>query len=353
MKKSVIIIPALNPDERLIPYVNELINNGFEKIILIDDGSDEKHKAIFDEVSKKTECEILKHYINMGKGRALKDAFNYYLSDINKENEYNGVITVDSDGQHAVKNVIEMDKELEKNPDKLILGVRDFDSENVPFKSKFGNKATKNIMKLMYGGNISDTQTGLRAIPNKLIPMYLTLKGERFEYETGQLIETLRNKVKIVEVKIETIYDNENKGTHFRPIADSIAIYGLIFATFIKYSCSSLSAAVIDLIAFSIFSGIFGKFSVEVKIWCATVFARIISSLFNYKINEKVVFKSKNKKKSTIFKYYLLVIIQMSCSAFLVSILNKYLISNAVIAKFIIDALLFLVSYQIQRKFIF
>ncbi len=39
MYHTAIVIPALNPPEGLISYIKELINNGFENILLIDDGS--------------------------------------------------------------------------------------------------------------------------------------------------------------------------------------------------------------------------------------------------------------------------------------------------------------------------
>ena len=60
--------------------------------------------------------------------------------------EYNGVVTADSDGQHRVEDVIKLAKEVEENPDTLILGCRDFDLEQVPPKSKFGNKITMELL---------------------------------------------------------------------------------------------------------------------------------------------------------------------------------------------------------------
>lgn len=350
MNDVLIIIPSLNPATELIEYVDSLIKNGFEKILLIDDGSNkDESKEVFNKLENYEECVILRHAVNMGKGRALKDAFNYY--QLYFADSYTGIVTVDSDGQHCVEDVIKMTEALNENPDSLILGVRDFDQDNVPFKSKFGNKITKFVMKLLYGGNISDTQTGLRGIPNKLIDSYITLFGERFDYETTMLIETLQRKIAIYEVKIRTIYRNDNRETHFRPFQDSFEIYKLIFGTFLKYMLSAISSAVIDFLFFGLFVSLFRNFDIALKITVSTVIARIISSAFNYSVNKNIVFKSE-KKRSTFIKYYILFFLQMSCSA-----AGVYLVCKTGFPEFwskvIVDTVLFLISFQIQRIWIF
>ena len=56
-----------------------------------------------------------------------------------------------------------------EQPDKFIIGARDFDTENVPFKSKVGNKLTKVIFNFLIGTKLTDTQTGLRGIPTAFV----------------------------------------------------------------------------------------------------------------------------------------------------------------------------------------
>lgn len=350
MRSAVIIIPALNPDDRLNEYIRELISNGFENILVVDDGSRAEKKPIFLEIEKYKECTVLYHAINMGKGRALKNAFNYYL--INFSEDYKGVITADSDGQHTVQDVLKLEKSIQENTECLTLGVRDFNRDNVPYKSKFGNKMTRSIIKLLYGGNISDTQTGLRAIPNGVLYKYLDLYGERFEYETTMLIESLHNNIPINEVQIETVYINDNKETHFRPITDSWTIYKLIFTIFFKYILSSISSAVVDFLIFSILTFILRDVEIGLRIGIATVVARIISSLYNYCINKNIVFQG-NGRPNTFLKYYILCILQMCCSMGGVYVLCYYLHLDELIAKIIVDGLLFLLSFQVQRTWIF
>ncbi|MCR4689146.1 MAG: bifunctional glycosyltransferase family 2/GtrA family protein [Saccharofermentans sp.] len=347
--KTVIIIPSLNPDDKLPGYVDELVASGKKDILLIDDGSDEEHRKIFEEIRAKHDVMLLTHAINMGKGRALKDAFNYCLTELP---DFEGVITVDSDGQHTVKDVIRMEEALEANRDSLILGARNFSKSNVPPKSEFGNKITRVVMKLLYGGGITDTQTGLRAMSYEVMPAFLTLTGERFEYETGMLIEALRKDIPIKEVEIETIYIEENKGSHFRPFADSWKIYKLILGTFLKYSIASLLSAAIDLGLFHLFANLLSGAALGEQVYIATIGARIISSLFNYTVNKNVVFGG-GKGKGTIVKYYILCVIQMCLSAALVWLLSTVIGIPKVVIKAIVDTVLFLISFRVQKKWIF
>ena len=207
MKKILILIPALNPPRQLIDYVKSLLDNNLKDILLVDDGSKEEFKEIFDTIEKfsNANIKVFRHAKNLGKGRALKNAFNYFLTLPNLA-EYSGVVTADSDGQHRVEDVIKVAKEIEENPNKLILGCRDFDLEQVPPKSRFGNKITNGVFKLFYDKNISDTQTGLRGFPTAIIKDFLDIAGERFEYETKMLIYCFQKEIGIKEVLIETIY---------------------------------------------------------------------------------------------------------------------------------------------------
>lgn len=54
----------------------------------------------------------------------------------------------------------------------MYLGSRDFNKDNVPFKSSFGNKTTSLVYKLMFYDKINDTQTGLRAIPKSYLAVF-------------------------------------------------------------------------------------------------------------------------------------------------------------------------------------
>lgn len=114
----------------------------------------------------------------------------------------------------------------------------------------------------------------------------------------------------------------------------------------IKYVFSSGSSFVLDLLLFSLFNYFFKN------ILISTILARIISSIYNYLINSRFVFK--HYTKTSIIKYYCLVVIQMFVSAFLVTILSSLLIkTNDSIIKFFVDIIIFVVNYFIQREVVF
>lgn len=350
--KTLIVIPALNPDKNLIMYVEQLILKGFDDILIIDDGSNTEKQEIFRTLEERKECHLFHHAINLGKGRALKNGINYFLTQRDTE-KYLGIITVDSDGQHLVDDVHQMAGLLTVYDDKLILGVRNFSAGNVPPKSKIGNRLTCGVFRLMWGEKLRDTQTGLRAIPTGIASNYIQLAGERFEYETNMLIETITNKTGFIQQDINTVYIDNNSETHFNPIKDSIAIYKLLFASFLRFSITSIFSFVVDIIAFQILLWGLASINPLRSIWIATIGARMLSSIFNYSTNRKLVFKNKSRVINTIFRYYILCVIQMVCSAFLVSFFYRYLKFNQVAIKVMVDSILFCVSYMIQRKFVF
>ena len=340
------IIPSLNPDERLLRVLDGLMEKGFKDIILVDDGSREETKHFFVQAQQKSGCVVLKHHKNLGKGRALKTAFNYFL---NNYPDYIGVVTADADDQHTSQDILNCAKALEENPNSLILGVRNFDLEHVPWKSRMGNKITAFSFKALCGIRVSDTQTGLRAIPSYYAREFLDLFGERFEYETNMLLEIRKKNIDVKEIQIDTVYINQNASTHFHPLRDSIRIYSLIF----KFLGASLASTLCDLLLFALFKFLLRSMVLEWNLFIATAGARIISSIFNYSVNKTLVFTNKGKIRSTLAKYYAVCIVQGMLSYFGVLGLVTIFSLPSVLSKVIVDFILFLITFQIQREWVF
>lgn len=347
-KRIPIVIPSYEPDEKLVLLVEALVAAGFWQILVVDDGSEgEKYRELF----AKTEalgCTVLHHAVNLGKGRALKTAFNhciYYYPDAI------GCVTIDSDGQHTVPDMTACMESLLANPQSLILGVRNFNKGGIPLRSSFGNKLTSRVMKILTGLSISDTQTGLRAIPMSFMCELMEEKGERFEFETNMLLAAKESGRAIVEVPIQTIYIEENKTSHFHPIRDSIKIYVIFF----KFIFSSLSSSIVDLVLFTLFLWMLGDGVCKTvsSIMLATIFARILSAIYNFIINYKVVFKSKHNAGRAIVKYAVLAVFIMLASGFLVETLYGLLAIPEVIIKIFVDVFLFLVSFWVQREVVY
>ncbi len=342
IKDAVVLLPCYNPDEKIMTAFLTVLSKSFQNIVIVNDGCSKIHEDFFKKLAKT--YPIFQHYRNFGKGRGIKNGLNYIL---NQYPDCQVIITADCDGQHSVEDIKKCYKAALKHQDSYILGYRDFDNKNVPFKSRYGNKITRNILKVFVGLNVRDTQTGLRAMSRTIASRLLTVSGERYEYETNTLLFCKTEDIPIFEVPIETIYIEENKTSHFNPIKDSILIYKL----FIKYIVCSLSSFVVDIVLFTIFLNILTHFSFGKSIFMATILARILSSLYNYFVNAKLVFKKMNR--TSLFKYFILVVVQMFISAFAVSKIHSLLLMNPTILKILVDSIIFVINFIIQREFIF
>ena len=71
-----VVIPAYEPDDRLLRLLKGLVEGGCF-IIIVDDGSGSSYRDIFEEAARLIADNgvVLQHDKNMGKGRALKTAF--------------------------------------------------------------------------------------------------------------------------------------------------------------------------------------------------------------------------------------------------------------------------------------
>lgn len=319
-------------------------------VILVNDGSSAEFNTIFEECRPYCRV-ILTHAINLGKGRALKTAFNYLLVHFP---EAIGCVTADSDGQHTPEDVQKCAESLARSVNMLVLGSRDFSGEHIPTKSKFGNRLTQKMFRWLCGINIKDTQTGLRAIPRKFMEELLSVPGERFEYETNMLIAS-KGRYKIIEVPIQTIYESKkNHKAHFNPIADSLKIYSIFGRQLLCFFFSSVSSFILDVTLFAFFCSSLKALHCPLYIAAATAGARVISAIYNYLVNYKLVFKSVQRHDRSALKYFLLALVQLSLSALFVTLGVKNFSAHAEVqVKIIVDVLLFFISYVVQGRYVF
>jgi len=185
LSKISVVLPSLDPDEKLIAVIDGLLEYGFTDIILVNDGSKPENLHYFTEQAEKhPEIHLLHHEVNKGKGAALKNAFRWFLEN---RPEGVGVVTVDGDNQHHPADTRACVEHMMETGN-CVLGCRDFDQEDVPARSSFGNKTTSLVFKIFCGMVISDTQTGLRALPRQALETLVNVSGDRFEYETNMLL---------------------------------------------------------------------------------------------------------------------------------------------------------------------
>ena len=308
---------------------------------MVDDGSDADKKVIFDKLEGL--ATVLTHEHNQGKGQALKTAYAYIL----ERGTYGSIVTADADVQHKIWDIFRVVKQSQEHSGTLILGARAF-SGKVPLRSAFGNKLTRFLFKQQTGVAVSDTQTGLRAFTTNLLPFMLEVEGQRYEYEMNVLLAASKS-FPIVEVPIETVYINDNEGSHFRPIRDGLMIYKDMF----KFALSSLSSFIVDYLVYAFFLFVMMAVPISLRILLANGIARVTSSIFNYSTNKHLVFKNKDSVAKTGSGYFGLALGLFILDTLLIRLFYTAFGLNLLISKIVVGFLLFLVSWVIQKKVIF
>lgn len=341
-----LLIPALDPSSHLTKLLENVASKWSGPIVVVDDGSTRTGCSEIFTAAEKLGVKVFHHEHNLGKGAALKQGFKKTLD---AHPNIVGFVTADADGQHAPCDIFACADALQQHPESLVLGCRDFDSDNVPAHNGAGNKITRIAMRLFCDVNVSDTQTGLRAIPTEFARALIDVKGNGFEFETAMLIEARHRNVPFFEVPIQTIYDDSGQCSHFNVLTDSIRIYW----QFMKFTVSSMTSSLVDLAAFTallwLISDVAGGWAITV----ATIFARIISGLVNYALNKTVVFKSEERTVRSLLRYTILCVCVMATSSALVTAFVTLTGTNATLVKIVVDVCLFFVNYQVQQRWVY
>ena len=355
-----IVLPSLDPNAKFISVVDGLLEAGFRHIVIVDDGSAPENRKWFEQAAAHPACHVLHHEVNRGKGRALKTAFSYVREHLPF---LQGVVTIDGDGQHLLPDIIACGERMLREGDKVVIGCRDFDQPGVPPRSVAGNKTTSRMFRLFYGIRLSDTQTGLRAIPASCLERFCAISGERFEYETNMLLQMKRMGVGFVEQPIATVYDPEDYSSHYNAVKDSLRITKVMLRFLItgcgfRYLVSSTLSFLLDNGLYHIlFSSLQGRVAAHLVSPLAQGLARAASSLFNFTLNDRWVFENKREHGKAFVKYYCLCIpqtlISMVCLTALVSWLQIASPWLATFVKIAVETALFFISYFIQKKWVF
>jgi glycosyltransferase involved in cell wall biosynthesis len=333
------IIPALNPLPLLLELLKDLQDQGVNHILLVDDGSSVEFQSVFDAASA-LGVTVLHHSANMGKGAALKTAFERaYIQG------YSAVVTVDADGQHRATDAVRIARQvLQARSTICVLGVRSFASD-IPLRSRFGNLLTRQIFSAFSQVRVSDTQTGLRGFSADLLPQLCKVPGDRYEFEMQMLLWLAESNILIKEIPIDTIYIDNNSQSHFHPIVDSLKIYWVLFRDFFV----SVSSFGIDITLFSIFHAITGQ------VFLSTYLSRSVSAVYNFLGSRLFVFRVLDKTRlgREMILYFLLALLLASGSGIIVQILSVRTGWGVTLCKIMTDLTLYITSFLVRRFVIF
>ncbi|WP_282760685.1 bifunctional glycosyltransferase family 2/GtrA family protein [Actinoplanes sandaracinus] len=329
------LIPAYQPDHRLAELVGRLDRH---RVLVVDDGSGPSYAAAF-EAARRAGAEVITLSRNRGKGFALKAGFAHIRNRCPGED----VVCADSDGQHRVEDIEAVAARVELSDAAMVLGVRRFTGP-VPARSRFGNTATRMIFKLVTGCAVTDTQTGLRGYPARMLPWLGRVPGDRFEYELRLLLRAARERKPIDEVPIATVYLDGNSSSHFRPVIDSARIYGPLLA----FAGSSLLAFAVDAALLA------GLVTWTGHLALSAIAARLVSATLNYSVNRGAVFGgcARIPHRRAAPRYAALALASLTANVALLHALNAAT-GSLVLSKVAAEVLLFLAGYAIQRAFVF
>ncbi|MCR5078692.1 MAG: glycosyltransferase family 2 protein [Bacilli bacterium] len=258
--KTALLIPAYKPKKNTLPFLKSFQGNEFDYFVVVDDGSGKEYEAVFAAIESETPFLVISYPVNRGKGAALKEGIAYLSSLIDAPNF---IITADCDGQHLYEDILRLRDEAKSNKDAFILGMREFDTPDVPARSSAGNRLASFHVWMLTGVKLVDTQTGLRSIPSCLYPLALAIKGNRYDYEFSFLISAMKE-AELRTITIQTVYENNNEGSHYRAVVDSLrisknslvrvglslayfAIDVLLFALFYRIMPAPLNAGIIAI----------------------------------------------------------------------------------------------------------
>lgn len=211
--KIAIVIPAYNEGKNIAELLNHFKNYPREGIIVVDDGSRDKTSVIVERFG----AILLKHKENLGKGMAHRTAFEYAI-----KNGFEGVITIDADGQHMPQEIENFIKE--KDSADILVGTRRMTLANMPLIRYFTNKVTSITVSLIASQRVFDSQSGFRYISSEVLRK-VTLRTGRFQTESEILIKAGRMGFKIGCVPISTVYREEK--SYINPFIDTCRFIGL------------------------------------------------------------------------------------------------------------------------------
>ena len=334
-----LLIPAYQPGPALIDVVKSLIDAGFAAIVVVDDGSGPDYAPVFGQVSSGKGVTIIRHAVNLGKGAALKTGMNFALVE---HDGLSGIVTADADGQHHPEDIRRVARRFAEKPEALVLGSRAF-AGHVPFRSRLGNSITQSVMRVVVGQRLSDTQTGLRAIPRGLAERMLSVPASGYEFELEMLIAAKHLGFEVFEEPIRTIYETGNPTSHFEPLRDSMRIYFVL----LRFGFISMLTAGLDNLLFYVF------FHVSGTIALSLFGARVIALTFNYAAVRRTVFLSREQHRIVFPRYLLLAVANVFLSYAMISFLAGVLFMGVMAAKISVESCLFIANFAIQRDFVF
>ena len=204
-----VVIPAVDAAETIGPLIRR-IKSHHVGIVVVDDGSRDRTAAI----AAGEGALVISHLRNEGKGRALRTGFEHALRA-----RYDGIVTMDGDGQHDPAEIPSLLGAAEHQHAALVLGNRLANGAQMPAARRVTNQLMSRIVSLLARQSIPDSQCGFRFIRREVLES-MPLRSRLYEIETELLLKASRRKWKIISIPVRSIY--ENRPSRIRPVRDAL-----------------------------------------------------------------------------------------------------------------------------------
>lgn len=336
-----VLIPAFEPPATLSALCARLsADPRVAAVLVVDDGSGQESQPVLQAVAGLPRTRVMRHARNQGKGAALKSGFRYVLEHLAGVTT---VVTADADGQHLPEDILRVASASLASPGSLVLGVRDV-SDSAPARSRFGNALTRALYRGLVGQRLADTQTGLRGFSRDLLAHIASVPGDAYEYELNVLISCRQSQVPVVQAPIAAVYLDGNRLSHFRPVRDSWRVYAVLLG----FTTVSLASAAIDNALF------LAGLAAGAGPLPAFLGARLISTAINYQLVRRLVFPQPADRAGVIRRRYVtLVGLNVTIGQALMFALRMMVGLSVPTAKIVVETLLFLPNFLLQRDVVF
>ena len=204
-----VVLPAYNEATRIQPVIEAIAEKGYNMVIINDGSSDNTFDVILESKKKyPNRIHLFSLIINRGVGVATQTGFEAVLRFNPKY-----IVSMDSDGQHSPDDLDNVIEPLVSGRAEAVIGVRPL--EDMPKSRNFANSVMNFLTKIFYGVDVSDSQTGFRALTIDALNN-ITINARGYLISSEFIREINDNKISFEEVTIQTIYtpETQSKGTN-------------------------------------------------------------------------------------------------------------------------------------------